>query len=268
MIPAFLLGMSAVLFSNSAGAPAGKAGDKGSTCIACHNSHSLGDNNTAVGIAVKDDNGNVVTSLTDGMQYTIEVSVSSGSSFATGGFELTAVATGAGSSDPSVGTFSGGSMVQKISQGNRDYVTHIATKPSVQGNAISWQFQWTAPATLPSSVTFYAAGIAANGNGTSSGDYVGAGTVVLPRSSATGIASTAASNGLNPVWRHGRISVTFPEGNIVSAAVYNAAGQTLKRFSNLSGHVELPFPSSGKGLHWLVAQTRNGQWLRGAFFTK
>ena len=36
----------------------------------------------------------------------------------------------------------------------------------------SWQYQWTAPAASVASVTFYAAGNAANGTGNTSGDYI------------------------------------------------------------------------------------------------
>jgi hypothetical protein len=53
------------------------------------------------------------------------------------------------------------------------YVEHIAagTYPGDPG-PVSWNFQWTAPAAPPDQVTFYAAGNAANNNGSTSGDYI------------------------------------------------------------------------------------------------
>ncbi len=255
------------LYSNSAGAPAGRAGDKGSTCISCHNSYSLGDNNTAVSITLKDANNTPVTDLTGGVTYTVEVSVSSGSNFATGGFELTAVATGSSNSDPSVGTFSGSNMVQKISQGNRDYVTHIASKPSVQNNTITWTFSWTAPSAIPANgITFYAAGIAANGNGRSNGDYVGANSVAYS-GGATGMATTEDKT-FHAFWENGQLSVAVPENGISQAVIYSASGQAVARFSNLQGQMQLPFHPGAKGMYWIVGRTKDGKWLRSPFLTQ
>jgi hypothetical protein len=53
------------------------------------------------------------------------------------------------------------------------YVEHIpAGTHAGDPGPVSWSFEWTAPETPPDSVVFYAAGNAANNNGSTSGDYI------------------------------------------------------------------------------------------------
>ncbi|MGH9766924.1 MAG: choice-of-anchor V domain-containing protein, partial [Blastocatellia bacterium] len=57
--------------------------------------------------------------------------------------------------------------------GGRTYIEHTfgGTTPSATNQGI-WTFRWRAPATSAGRVTFYAAGNAANGNGSTDGDFI------------------------------------------------------------------------------------------------
>lgn len=86
--------------------------------------------------------------MTAGQAYPITVKIDN----PTGpyaGFQLVAL----GPNRTSVGTLSAGSGNKIVSSGGRSYVTHTGRTSK------SWTFTWTAPATLPDSVRFYAAGM-------------------------------------------------------------------------------------------------------------
>ena len=83
------------------------------------------------------------------------------------GFEMTALANGA-----MAGTFANlNANTHVISGSGRSYIEHTTagTFQNQTGGA-TWTMNWTAPATNVGPVTFYAAGIQANNNGSESGD--------------------------------------------------------------------------------------------------
>ena len=90
------------------------------------------------------------------------------------GFQLTAL-------DPQgnrAGTFTSSDNRTQLANGNgsfsgRRYIQHSFAGISPNGaNQATWSFKWKAPSTPSGKVTFYAAGNAANGTGTSSSDYI------------------------------------------------------------------------------------------------
>lgn len=90
------------------------------------------------------------------------------------GFQLTAL-------DPQgnrAGAFTSSDNRTQLANGTgsfsgRRYIQHSYTGISPNGaNQASWTFKWKAPSTPAGKVTFYAAGNAANGTGTSGNDYI------------------------------------------------------------------------------------------------
>ena len=90
------------------------------------------------------------------------------------GFQLTAL-------DPQgnrAGTFTSSDNRTQLANGNssfsgRRYIQHSYAGISPNGaNQATWSFKWKAPSAPSGKVTFYAAGNAANGTGTSSSDYI------------------------------------------------------------------------------------------------
>ena len=93
----------------------------------------------------------------------------------------------------------------------------------------AFSFSWTSPATASGNITFYAAGIAANNNGSESGDYVyTTNLIVIPAASNT--ISTSAISGSPFCSDQLGVSIpytvtgTFNTGNIFSAQMSDATG--------------------------------------------
>lgn len=170
------------LFAWSSGPPAyrtGAPGDEG-TCNAdgCHNSFSLDSGSAKFSISGP-------SAYTPGKAVKIEVSFSD-SGGKLHGFEMTAV----DADGNRVGKFKNiGSTTRVISPNDparglekKDkgkYIEH-----TIKGSKKkSWKVKWTPPASATGTITFYAAGNDANGDGAYSGDYIYTTTREIPAAS-------------------------------------------------------------------------------------
>lgn len=118
------------------------------------------------------------------------------------GFELTARSST--NAQQTAGTLaSTNNQTQIITLGNRQYITHttIGTRNGTTGSA-AFTLDWTAPAADFGPVTFYAAGNAANGNGTESGDtiYTTSKQVTPMAAGGGGPLPTFTSNQITEAW--------------------------------------------------------------------
>jgi len=158
-----------IMLSNSSGrgtvsgqGAAGAPGD-GLTCASgnCHGSG--GTFNASVDIFLVKDNEQV-TEYRPGETYELGVVIiSANGNPSRYGFQMTAVVD---SDDSGAGTFSElESNVKSLELNNRTYLEHNGSSTFDDFGAV-----WTAPAEGTGAVTIYAAGIAANGNGGTSGD--------------------------------------------------------------------------------------------------
>jgi hypothetical protein len=105
---------------------------------------------------------------TPGQTYQIQVQHSTADSTRRRwGFELTALAN-----NTQAGTFGNVAATTQIIEGNnRFYVEHTSQGTFAnQQNGAQWSFNWTAPAINVGAVTFYAAGIQADNDGSTDGD--------------------------------------------------------------------------------------------------
>jgi len=105
------------------------------------------------------------------------------------GFELTAV----DSDGNGVGSFTVTDPVNtQLSDNNpstaRDYLKHTSTGTynGTFDGPVTWDFQWTAPSSNRGPVTFYAAGNAADGDGTTAGNYIYATSAGVPAATVCG----------------------------------------------------------------------------------
>ncbi|MCU0610736.1 MAG: hypothetical protein MUE60_02975 [Candidatus Eisenbacteria bacterium] len=146
-------------YGYSGGPPDGMTGGPGEdTCVMCHTSFGL---NSGPGVLTISG----PPSYEAGQTYPVTVSLQHAGQ-TRWGFEFSPLDQGAcGITDPA--------NTQASVSGGRSYVTHTAagTYSGTPGPA-SWTFNWTAPAEPPSSITFYAAGNAANSDGSPEGDYI------------------------------------------------------------------------------------------------
>lgn len=143
----FLIPFSAfILMSNSGGRDDGRTGSPGDGNASCAACHTGGTSGTSVAITTNIPAGGYQTST----EYDITVTTSSSAS--RHGFQLTAEKT---SDNGKVGSFTAGANTRVTG----DRITHSNATQN------TWTFKWTSPATDVGNVKFYAASVAANGNG-------------------------------------------------------------------------------------------------------
>lgn len=148
------------VLANSGGPPNGRTGAPGEgTCRDCHSSYPI---NSGDGVFTI----NAPSEFEAGLTYPITVEISDPGQ-QRWGFEITPESFGSITiTDPT--------HTQQSSWGGKIYAkqTSAGTYNGTPNGPVSWSFDWTAPAEPPEQVTFYAAGIAANANNNTSGDYV------------------------------------------------------------------------------------------------
>ena len=147
--------MAFVLMSNSggkSGAYSGSPGDGGTTCTSCHNGGNFG-----ASVAITHD----IPDTGYLLDTNYNVTVTGSSSAAAHGFQMTAEKV---SDNSKIGTLIAGST-SSLTNGNAN-ITHTNSSNN------SWSFQWKSPTTDQGRVTFFGVLVAANGNGTTSGDQV------------------------------------------------------------------------------------------------
>jgi hypothetical protein len=157
---AIFIGYISISFSGDP--PNGNTGAPGDqNCSSCHSPPS---SNPPLGEIV-------ISGLTDDplipnktYNLTITINVTSGSAFRAG-FQMV-ILDGNSSSSSSAGTFSGlGAQVAAATSGNRTYLEHSPEK-NFSNNTASYTANWTAPASAPNGISFYAIANLANSGGT------------------------------------------------------------------------------------------------------
>ncbi len=149
-----------MMMQYSSSPPIDRTNRIGSNCTGCH-SGTLNSGSGSISLSG-------FSSYYPGSSYTLNLSVSGGTIH---GFQVTSVRSGA--TNTGAGSFSG-SGYNTSTVGGRSYARHSST--STSGN---WNITWSAPSSGVGSVVFYAAGVAANNNGGTSGDQVYATTYTV-----------------------------------------------------------------------------------------
>lgn len=162
------------VFGFSGGPPAERTGNSGEICgddtcaSTCHTSFPVDSGGARFSVSV--------SSAFYKPGQALEVTISFNSvSTASHGFEITAV----DASGNKAGTFANKDTMTQTEPYDNLYAAH--TRIGTAEN--QWTVQWTAPvAKVSSPVTFYAAGNEANGDSTSSGDYIYTSTATISQS--------------------------------------------------------------------------------------
>ncbi len=144
------------------------------------------------------------------------------------GFELTFI-DDAGDAAGTLSSIDGNTQVS--SAGGRDYGKHTSagTNPG-QTEFNSWMMNWTAPAAGTGDVFIYAMGNAANGNGSSSGDYIYSADAFLEEETTSGVDPFASFAFLNPNYPNPfnpKTSIPFSleKDSYVRLSIYDARGR-------------------------------------------
>ena len=216
--------MSADVLTNTG--QAGKTGSPGeSTCISCHSSFAI--NSGGGSITISSSPAFTGGQYIPGTVYTITVTVShTGSSvFGLGVEALTSSNTNAGTLAI---TIPGETHI--LTSSGRTNVVH-KLNGGLTSNSKAFAFQWTAPAS--GNVTFYAAGIGGNHNGSDTGDYVYNTSLSLTAGSATGISEAALAAARfnlypNPVSDRVNVSYTLDNDGPVKCMLYSLDGRLVQ----------------------------------------
>ncbi|MEP6786867.1 MAG: choice-of-anchor V domain-containing protein [Acidobacteriota bacterium] len=191
-------------------------------CTACHTSYPVDSGDGSVSIT------GVPINYTPGQQ--VPITVKTAQSDATiYGFQLTAI----NASGQTVGTFTLPSqnpstmqLVDNIIGGQiRVYVEHTVDglfTNNVFGSN-SWTFTWTAPNPSAGTVFFYAAGNAANSDGTPTGDYIYTTTATTTPLTSVSISGKVTSPDNRPL-RNTKIILTDQGGSFLMSTVTSAVG--------------------------------------------
>ncbi len=146
---------SLILLSYSNGAPStgatGSPGDGGVSCTSCHS--ITGNYNASVAIT-----SNIPSNGFElGKTYQVTVTQTTNSNAARFGFQITAE----DESNAKIGSFS----VTDANKTNVDITGHFVSQTTVGTFQSTWSFDWTAPTTFTSNITFYAAALSSNVTG-------------------------------------------------------------------------------------------------------
>ena len=234
----------------SGGPPDEKTGAPGeNNCTQCHGSFPVnsGDGNlmiTGPEMFIAGDTYSITVELADADQ-------------ARWGFEITPLTNG-------TVTITDAANTQRSSSGGKTYVKHtlLGTYAGTPDGPVTWSFDWTAPLDPPDSVVFYAAGNAANNNGSSSGDYIYT-TSFTSHQLVTGIDDAFSSlpshislgNYPNPFNASTTISYSVPVAGFVKIDVFDLTGGLITTLVN-------GYQSAGEhNTYWNASEVSSGVYF-------
>lgn len=216
-----------ITMSNSSGrAAAGGVGattapGDGTVCTTCHAGGGFG---TSVDVKLKDKvSGAEVTEYIPGTTYDIEVSIGTSTAPAGYGFQVLALQD---SDNSSVSTWANAvtANTQLTNAGGRQYFEHSG----IASNNVL-EAEWTAPASGTGSVTFYAAGNAVNGTGSTAGDEAVTREITFTENttSTSGLAKLGISLATfpNPTVDNLTLMLTTESSKDLMINIYNLEGQ-------------------------------------------
>jgi large repetitive protein len=264
ILSAIIFSWATIVFAFSFGPPASNTGAPGEfNCSSCH-----------IGSAINTGGGSVaITGLPQsyepGKQYNVTVTVSK-SDRSRWGFQITALRD---DNNSAAGTFrvTDSNRTQlttgSVSGGTRTYVQHTATgtQQGRQGSA-SFDFAWTAPSSSVGSITFYAAGNAANNNGASSGDNIYTTSIKLTAMAANP-APILTSVQPNRGSASGGTEVMLVGSNFAQGLTVQFGGRAATVLSVTGNQIRVTTPAGDPGTANVAVTNPDGQLVRlnGAF---
>lgn len=220
--------------SNSGNPPNGRTGAPGDFG-ACNNCHNGGFPSIDGNIQIS----GVPGSVNAGQTYALTVTINNTTNNATkGGFQMVVL----DENDNNVGQLANPGMFSSIStSGQRDYFEH-APAQNFSGGSISYSVDWTAPtggsAVDGESLTFYAAGVIANGNSSTSGDYGPTTTFETTFIAPVGAPEVSITNAIDPLCsgdNNGSATVSISGGTPPYSTLWSSGETSLTAVMLTSG---------------------------------
>jgi hypothetical protein len=254
---AFGLALMAVLFlNNSTGAGLNQNTDRTGSplspgyCNACHSNNAF---SPSLAVRLIDGNGQTVTSYTPGASYQLEVVVNTQTAAQRYGFQAVALS---GTANANAGAFATATGIRVVNIAQRQYAEQ-------QNKSASNTFRapWTAPASGSGPVRFYAAGVAANNNGTSNGDGAAnlGSPLVIPEltSSISDVEALpiALAAFPNPAQDQVTVRIDGAAGFVADVLLFDASGRLVQRENRpiLPGRTEwnIDLANLSSGQYWI-----------------
>jgi hypothetical protein len=258
-----LIGSAFKTVLNSNGKP-GKTGSPGeTTCSSCHG--SAGNGSIAVNLPIELQGG---ASYVLGQTYTISVTVSQSACNLFGfGFEALQ-ASGANGGVLTPGTGSQALSITVLGN-SRNNIVHVSNGGAT-ANSHTFTFTWQAPSTNVGNITFYTAGLAADGSGSpNSADKTYSTSVVIPAPQTVGIDNQIEiGNGIsvfpNPVTEKISLNYSLIKNAQVKAELFNLEGKAIELFNenqptgNIKKEIEVEKLNLSNGIYF-VSLTIDGK---------
>jgi len=227
-----LLSLVFILMSNSGGRlarggqPSTTApGESGQTCgtIGCHFGNTY---ETDIQLQLTNASGDIVSQYKPGEDYTVSINIGHIGNPGGYGFQIVSLRD---SDDTGINNFFGlPAQTQELMSSNRQYVEQSDVLSSDQINIM-----WTAPEDGTGDITFYAAGNAVNGTGSSGGDTGDTTRVTITEDMTSSV--SAITNDFNivvyPNPAQDQISIVS-DFNIKKAYLIDVNGKVIKEISN------------------------------------
>ena len=228
----------------------------------CADCHSSGRYSTSLQVEMLDGT-TPVTSYTPNKKYTLQVKVVAGSGTPAGyGYQTTVLQSGTNNQAGTLGPATTGQRV--ITLGGRQYAEH--TRVSVSN---VFQMAWTAPASGTGNINVYAAGLAANGSG-SSGDGAAKNALALTEATSTALPSAkklpvSIKVYPNPVIESALLEINGAlKTNRLWVELIDAQGRKVQKqqlqYSGQNAQIKLDFQDLPHGNYW--ARVSDGERLQ------
>ncbi len=237
--------------SNAGGAPSGKTGSPGdaSNCTGCHAGTASSGGSITSNVPV--------TGYIPGTTYTITATITA-AGINKFGFEVSPQGTTSAQKGTLVAT---DAINTKLLGTTGKYITHKLAGTSGIGSR-TWTFNWIAPVAGTGNAIMYGAFIAANGNGTNSGDQVFLTSLLIQENLSAGImdvVNTADSWNVYPNPSTDRITIESLDANaeMKSLEVYDITGKLIKslNYETISQSQSIDIADLQSGVYVLNIQT-------------
>ncbi len=227
----------------------GAPGDNALTCGTCHNGGSFG---TSIEISLIDSDGNTVSDYIAGQTYTVTATINTTSNPNGYGLQMVGLID---NGNTNAGTLANQSINAQLADLNsRTYLEQAGLSAQNQFSA-----EWTAPNTGSGSVTFYAAGHAANGNGQSGGDdSAQTSTSFSENIVESTIEFNTVSIEINPNPIRDITNIKFDEIVEGQMSIYNSTGQVMLSNSVFAETVSIDMTEYSTGVYYLTIETDKG----------
>lgn len=196
----------------------------GTVCTTCHSSGNFG---TSVDVKLKDKtSGAEVNEYMPGVTYDVEVSIGTSTTPAGYGFQVLALQN---SDNTSISTWANAltANTQLTNANNRQYFEHSGV-----ASDNLFEAEWTAPVSGTGSVTFYAAGNAIDGTGSTAGDQSVTNEIVFQESttSTQGLAKLGIRLNTfpNPTVDNLTLVLETESSKDLMITIYNLEGQKIE----------------------------------------